>query len=177
LTDRVVWGPRLKGLVTVQGNEPDYLEDCAGHLETSRKRGGSGISRLTARICTCIQYSMEWPRLTTKQAEALRDRIRPMLHFFYRCRRRLDARGFDQKSAIYQAIDKAYCAMHELHMTLHYESCGRGVGRTSEERLGRPGSTDKVPDPPNHPGAQCRLPSSRSVTDGKGTRSSPFTSS
>jgi len=73
---------------------------------------------------------MERPRLTTKQADALRDRIRPMLHFLHRCRRRLDALGFDEKGAIYRAIDKAYCAMHELHMTLHYESCDRG-GRES----------------------------------------------
>jgi hypothetical protein len=55
---------------------------------------------------------MDRPRLTTKQAEAPRDRIRPMLHFLYLCRRRLDARGFDDKGLIYRAIDKAYCAMH-----------------------------------------------------------------
>jgi hypothetical protein len=77
---------------------------------------------------------MEQPRLTTQQAEALRDRIRPMLHFLFRCRRRLDALGFDEKGAIYQAIDKAYCAMHDLHMKLHYESCGHGVGRANAEQ-------------------------------------------
>jgi len=44
-----------------------------------------------------------------------------MLHFLYRCRRRLDVLGFDQKGAIYQTIDKAYCAMHDLHMKLQYE--------------------------------------------------------
>jgi hypothetical protein len=77
---------------------------------------------------------MNRPRLTPKQADALRDRIRPMLHFLFRCRRRLDALGFDEKSAIYQAIDKAYCAMHDLHMKLHYESCGHGVGKPPDER-------------------------------------------
>jgi hypothetical protein len=58
-----------------------------------------------------------------------------MLHFLYRCRRRLDVLGFDDQGVIYQAIDRAYCAMHELHMKLHYESCGRGVGRANDERL------------------------------------------
>jgi hypothetical protein len=79
---------------------------------------------------------MDRPGLTTKQAEALRDRIRPMLHFLHRCRRRLDTLGFDSRGPIYQVIDKAYCAMHDLHMKLHYESCGRGVGRASHERPG-----------------------------------------
>jgi hypothetical protein len=96
---------------------------------------------------------MERPRLTTKQAEALRDRIRPMVSFLHRCLRRLDARGFDDKGVIYQAIDKAYCALHKLHIELHYESCGHGVGETSEERSGIIPDTDRVQAPPNNPGA------------------------
>jgi hypothetical protein len=90
---------------------------------------------------------MDRPRLTRKQAEAFRDRIRPMLHFLYRCRRRLDGLGFDDKGVIYRAVDKAYCAMHELHMALHYESCGHGVGRASHEqaRVARPA---EGPQPP-----------------------------
>jgi hypothetical protein len=77
-------------------------------------------------------------RLTTKQAEALRDRIRPMLHFLHRCRQRLDALGYDQRSAIYQAIDKAYGAVFDLHTTLHYASCGRGVGKPPDEPPAEP---------------------------------------
>jgi hypothetical protein len=57
-----------------------------------------------------------------------------MLHFLHRCRRRLDELGFDERGTIYQSIDKAYCAMHDLHMKLHYESCGKGVGRAEEGR-------------------------------------------
>ena len=94
---------------------------------------------------------MERQRLTTKQAEALRDRVRPMLHFLLRCRRRLDVLGFDEKGAIYQAIDKAYCAMHALHMTLHYEACGHGVGRPSEDRAGLTLPTDQAQAPSTHP--------------------------
>ena len=56
-----------------------------------------------------------------------------MLHFLHRCRQRLDALGFDQRGAVYQAIDKAYSAVFDLHTTLHYASCGRGVGKSSDE--------------------------------------------
>jgi hypothetical protein len=76
---------------------------------------------------------MERPKLTSGQAGAFRTKVRPMLYFLFRCRRRLDARGFDQKGAIYQAVEKAYSAMHELHITLHYHACGRGVGRRGEK--------------------------------------------
>jgi hypothetical protein len=93
---------------------------------------------------------MERPRLTTKQAAALRDRVRPLLLFLLRCRQRLDVLGFDQKGAVYQAIDKAHSAVHGLFVTLHYESCGRGVGRPSEEQ-GLTPPTDQAQSPPNHP--------------------------
>ena len=81
-----------------------------------------------------------------------------MLHFLLRCRRRLDALGFDKKGAIYQAIDKAHCAMHDLFVTLHYESCGRGVGRPGEDRPGFTRPADQAQRPPNHPTALSRLP-------------------
>ena len=44
------------------------------------------------------------------------------------------AGSFDANGAIYQVIDKACCAVHDLQMKLHYESCGRGVGRPSDEQ-------------------------------------------
>jgi hypothetical protein len=95
---------------------------------------------------------MERPRLTPKQAEALRDRIRPMLYFLLRCRRRLEKLGFDQGGVIFRAVDKAHAAMHELFVTLHYESCGRGVGRASEERREGIPFSDGAQAPPNQPG-------------------------
>lgn len=70
--------------------------------------------------------------LTRKQAEALQDRIRPMLSFLYRCRRRLEILDFREDSEIFQSVDKAHRALHSLHVTLIYESCGRGVGERSE---------------------------------------------
>ncbi|MGO9916327.1 MAG: hypothetical protein ACLQIB_16725 [Isosphaeraceae bacterium] len=74
-----------------------------------------------------------------------------MLHFLHRCRRRLDALGFDRQGMIYQAIDKAYCAMHELHIELHYESCGRGVGIGSDERPEITPPTGEAQAPPSPP--------------------------
>jgi hypothetical protein len=71
--------------------------------------------------------------LTRKQAEALQDRIRPMLSFLHQCRRRLERLDFQQDSEIFQAVDKAHAALHGLHVTLIYESCGRGVGEPSDD--------------------------------------------
>jgi hypothetical protein len=76
---------------------------------------------------------MDRARLTATQAEAFRNKIRPMLFFLYRCRGRLDSRGFDQRSTTYQAVAKAYDTMHELHMKLHCAACGRGVWRREEK--------------------------------------------
>jgi hypothetical protein len=72
-------------------------------------------------------------RLTTSQADAFCHRVRPMLRFLFRCRKRLDARGFDPKSKLYKAVANAYEAMHSLHVELHYESVGQGVGRPRNE--------------------------------------------
>jgi hypothetical protein len=72
-------------------------------------------------------------RLTTKQAEALRRRVQPMLKFLGDCRRRLDFLGADPHSKLYQAIARAYDAMHSLHVTAHYESIGRGVGESPKD--------------------------------------------
>jgi hypothetical protein len=72
--------------------------------------------------------------LTPKQAEALGARIGPMLRYLHRCRQQVDKRGFDPRSEVYKAIDKAYCAVHGLRVTLHYISCERGVGAPSKEK-------------------------------------------
>jgi hypothetical protein len=71
--------------------------------------------------------------LTPKQAAAFRDRIRPILHFVLRCRGRLERLGFDKSSAVYRAVDKAYCALHGLHVELHYESCESGTYKPRDD--------------------------------------------
>ena len=56
-----------------------------------------------------------------------------MIGFLYRCKRRLEAKGFDQNRKLYRLDDKAYDAMHSLHLDLHYIACERGVGRRDED--------------------------------------------
>ena len=77
---------------------------------------------------------MKYTQLTTSQAAAFQQRVEPMLRFLLLCRKRLDARGFDPNGKLYQAVSKAYDAMYQLHMELHYESCGRSVGRAPKEQ-------------------------------------------
>jgi hypothetical protein len=57
-------------------------------------------------------------RLTTIQADAFCQRVRPMLRSLYLGRKRLEARGFDPKSKLYAAVANAQDAMHSLHMEL-----------------------------------------------------------
>ena len=51
-----------------------------------------------------------------------------MLGFLHRCRQRLDKGNYDPTSPFYRAVAKAYDAIHSLHIELHYQSIGHGVG-------------------------------------------------
>jgi hypothetical protein len=66
-------------------------------------------------------------RLTKAQAAAFCQRVRPMLRFLYLCRKRLDTRGFDPHGKLFTIVDKAYNAVHSLHVELHYQSIDHGV--------------------------------------------------
>jgi hypothetical protein len=70
-----------------------------------------------------------------------------MLRFLYRCRCRLDTLGFDAHGPIYQAIDKAYCGVHDLHMKLHYESLAHGVGNRRDEATESASPADQAQEP------------------------------
>jgi hypothetical protein len=76
---------------------------------------------------------MAYRQITPKQAEALRERIRPILRFFARCRQRLTDRHIDPDSEIAKAIVKAHDAVHALSITAHYDSIPRGVGRPPKD--------------------------------------------
>jgi hypothetical protein len=56
-----------------------------------------------------------------------------MLGFLLRCERRLETKRFDQNSKLFRLVDKAYDAMHSLHLELHYISCKCGVERRDED--------------------------------------------
>jgi hypothetical protein len=71
--------------------------------------------------------------LTKAQAAALLKRVEPMLTYLGRCKKRLDERGYDHRSAFYRAVNAAYDGVHSLRITLHYESIGRGIGEAPKE--------------------------------------------
>src|SRR5262245_54575810 len=83
---------------------------------------------------------MAYQQLTTAQAGAFAERLRPMLRFLWHCKNRLDSRGFDSKSELYRSVNKAYDAIHSLHVELHYQSCDHGFGgrHWSERAAPRP---------------------------------------
>jgi hypothetical protein len=90
-------------------------------------------------------------RLSPKQAEALRNRVRPMLHFLLKCKLRLEALNFDEKGALFQAVVKAHRAMHGLHVELIYMSCGLGVGEPTVNQPEPTSPKGQVPDSPKYP--------------------------
>jgi hypothetical protein len=96
---------------------------------------------------------MDDPRLTPRQAAALRDRIMPMVRFLLRCRRRLDVLGFDTSHPIYRAIDTAYCAVQDLYIVSHREAVGQSVPAAIEEQPTVTPPTDQAQGPPSRPGA------------------------
>jgi hypothetical protein len=95
---------------------------------------------------------MDHPRLTPRQAAALRDRVMPTLRFLL-CRRRLDVLGFDTSHPIYGAIDKAYCAVQDLYIVSHREAVGQNVPEGMEERPLVTPPTYQAEGQPNRPGA------------------------
>ena len=89
-------------------------------------------SGLTGVTCTCIQYPHGTAAAHDRTSRSTPGSDPTDASLSSSMPARLDVLGFDERGAIYQAIDKAYCAMHDLHMKLHYESCGHGVGRAKE---------------------------------------------
>jgi hypothetical protein len=84
--------------------------------------------------------------LTPKQAEALGQRVGPMLRFLSRCRKRLDSGGFDTHSKFYALVVQAHDAIHSLRIHLHYRSIEHGVAEPPDK--GEP-EQEQEADPPH----------------------------
>jgi hypothetical protein len=67
--------------------------------------------------------------LSREQARALKNKLQPMLRYLSRLKKRMVFRGFLPDDELLQAVGKAEMAMHELHVTTHYLSCGDVVLR------------------------------------------------
>jgi hypothetical protein len=71
---------------------------------------------------------MDSQKLTTQQAERMRNALIPHVRYLYRMQTRMEKTGFPQSDELLQATRRAYDAAQELCMKLHYLSCKSGVG-------------------------------------------------
>jgi hypothetical protein len=62
---------------------------------------------------------MRSDQLTRRQAQALKNKIRPMLGYLSRLKRRMAQKGFPPDDPLWQLASKAEQAMHELHVATH----------------------------------------------------------
>jgi hypothetical protein len=67
--------------------------------------------------------------ITPAQAEQIKVRIRPMMGYLGRLKERMHRRRFPHDDLLFLTVVKAYDAIHELNVHVHYLSCSSGVGR------------------------------------------------
>jgi hypothetical protein len=67
--------------------------------------------------------------LTPAQAEKLKHSVWPMLSYLHRLKKRMEKRRFPNDDRLLLTVLKAYDAIHELNVHIHYLSCESGVGR------------------------------------------------
>src|SRR3954471_11915618 len=72
---------------------------------------------------------MQADDLTREQAAALKNKLRPMLGYLAKLKRRMVQRGFLTGDPLLDAVVNAEDAVHALHVQVHYLSCGDVVGR------------------------------------------------
>jgi len=85
------------------------------------------IGRLECAQLYTILSGMDSRNLTKKQAEELAAKIQPMAGYLYRVQSRMIERGFPPDDPLLLNVSKAYDAIDQLFMDLHYRSCN-GVG-------------------------------------------------
>src|SRR4051812_20142668 len=78
---------------------------------------------------------MQADDLTREQAAALKNKLRPMLAYLGKLKRRMVQRGFLSGDPLLDAVVDAENAVHALHVQVHYLSCGDVVGRASKTRF------------------------------------------
>jgi hypothetical protein len=66
--------------------------------------------------------------LTKDQAAAMQERIRQALVYVGAMRERMERRGLSPNDRLYRQTARAFDALHELHMGLHYVGCGMRTG-------------------------------------------------
>jgi hypothetical protein len=77
---------------------------------------------------------MRSEELTSAQAQALKEQLRPMLSYLGRLQKRMHMRRFPPDDKLIGLVREAYNAMHALNVEVHYLSCSSGVGVPRKER-------------------------------------------
>jgi hypothetical protein len=77
---------------------------------------------------------MKCDDLTPAQAERLKQSVRPMLGYLGRLKKRMEKRRFPNDDRLFLTVLKAYDAIHELNVHVHYLSCESGVGRRPPQK-------------------------------------------
>ena len=105
-----------------------------GHTaEQGRKaRSVSRKAALPATRRARIVGPMRSDDLTPVQAQALKEKLRPMLAYLGRLEKRMHKRRFPPDDKLVHLVRDAYNAMHALNVEIHYLSCTSGVGRASK---------------------------------------------
>jgi hypothetical protein len=67
--------------------------------------------------------------ITPAQAEQIKAKIRPMLGYLGRLKKRMHKRRFPHDDELYRTVLEAYDAIHQLNVHVHYLSFSSGVGR------------------------------------------------
>ena len=129
---RRVVPPKCKGPSVPASGAFAWFSNMSTHFSSV-----SYIASLTAATCTDNRYTMDSPKLTRQEADAFREKVRPILNYFNRCVRRLEAKNFTDKCELFKSVKKARDALFSLHVDLIYLACGRGVGSPEDEEVSK----------------------------------------
>src|SRR3954466_7243574 len=70
--------------------------------------------------------------LTREQAEAIKQKIRPMLAYLNRLKKRMNDRKFPHNDPLFNEVVDAADALHKLNVSIHYLSCGKTGGHAGQ---------------------------------------------
>jgi hypothetical protein len=70
------------------------------------------------------------------RAEAIKQKIRPMLAYLNRLKRRMNDQKFPHNDPLFNEVVDAADAMHKLNVSIHYLSCGKTGGHTFQPPTG-----------------------------------------
>jgi hypothetical protein len=79
-------------------------------------------------VCGCTLPGMDSQNLNRDQAEAIHDRLWPMMAHLLKLEDRMDGRDFPRDDKRYRLVKRAHDALHDVFFETHEMGC-KGVGR------------------------------------------------